>query len=265
LTQPNQHLKFAHEIALKAGQVMLEYFQIGVPFESKADNSPLTAADLAINQLVLEAVQSAYPRASFIGEEGSRVRPDAEYTWVCDPIDGTIPFTLGVPASLFSLALVQDGQPVVAILYDPYLQRSYEAIHNKGAFINGEPLHVSHTDHLTNQRLALPNSNDASVEAGTLIAEAMERYNSSLLAIGSATYESALVATGQIVGAIYPWTSPWDMAAVKLIVEEAGGKVTDLRGHEQRYDGEINGAIVSNGRVHEQMVELVKPHLKLPV
>src|SRR6185369_16230217 len=119
----DEYLQFARGLADQAGAIMLEHFQVGVAKRDKAeaDNTPVTIADTQINRLVIEAVRAKHPTHAVIGEEESHPADGVEFTWVCDPIDGTIPYTMGIPTNLFSLALVDgEGQPVVAVVYDPY-------------------------------------------------------------------------------------------------------------------------------------------------
>ena len=121
-----EQLDFAKSLANEAGEVMLQHFQVGVANETKAleGDTPVTVADKAINSMVIEAIKRQYPDHSVIGEEESNRRDNAEYTWVCDPIDGTIPYVMGVPTNVFSIAMVdKDGQPVVAVVFDPYMKR----------------------------------------------------------------------------------------------------------------------------------------------
>src|SRR5689334_10230705 len=129
-------LEFAKKIAHEAGDIMLAHFQIGIAKEDKEDGSPVTIADKAINHMVIEAIAKAYPNDAVLGEEESLHNEAGEYLWVCDPIDGTIPFSLGIPVNVFTLALLKDGQPLVSVVYDPYLKRLFSAIKGEGAFCN---------------------------------------------------------------------------------------------------------------------------------
>ncbi|HVQ44809.1 MAG TPA: inositol monophosphatase [Candidatus Saccharimonadia bacterium] len=254
------YLAFATKLAHQAGDIMLEHFQIGIDRDTKTDNTPVTVADLKINQLVIDTVRQTYPTHSILAEEGSHLEPNATHVWVCDPIDGTFPYTLGVPTSTFSLALVVAGKPEVAVIYDPYTKRLYRATVGKGAFVNDQRLQVSSHISLKNTHVGVAVYKTEQLDIAGLNAELMEQgiWGLSYLCI---TYEGTLVALGQFSGATFAFTSPWDIAALKLIVEEAGGTVTDLYGREQRYDQPIRGAIISNSHVHDTLVSIVKKHL----
>jgi fructose-1,6-bisphosphatase/inositol monophosphatase family enzyme len=253
-------LDFAKSLAAEAGAIMREHFRTGVPYRDKGDGTPVTLADEAINDLVLERVAAQYPGDGVIGEERSRSAADSSgRVWVCDPIDGTLPFTLGVPTNLFSLALVEDGVPTVGVLYDPYLDRMYEAALGQGASVNGVPLRVSETP-LGEAILALPGAQFGLTDNAALASDVIAR-GMRIFSVSSVTYDGALVAAGQIAACVFPATSVWDIAALKVLVEEAGGLVTDIDGNSQRYDQPIRGALMSNKRAHDDLVELVRPHL----
>jgi fructose-1,6-bisphosphatase/inositol monophosphatase family enzyme len=251
----------AHSLALEAGEIMLRDFAIGGRFTLKEDATPVTRADVAINQLVIDRITDRCPGHGVIGEELS-IDGDSERTWVCDPIDGTTPHVLGVPTSMFALALVEEGQPVLAVLYDPHLRRLYEATATTPALLNGSPIRVSATDDLRGSYVAslVADLKQMMVDPRGLTSGLLE-HGVRCLSFISGSYEASLVAAGQLVAQIYPCDSPWDVAAPKLIVERAGGRVTDLAGDDQCYDRPVRGAVFSNGRLHDQVVDLIEPHL----
>jgi histidinol-phosphatase len=260
MTDEQTYLQFAQDLARKAGDIMRRHLQIGIAAESKEDGSPVTIADTEIDNLVVEAVKSAYPDHAILREEGDISSTPAEYTWVCDPLDGTQPYTFGVPVSMFSLALVKKGVPILGVMYDPYEKRMYHAIKGEGAYLDGEKITVNDQVSLAGSHVALPGSAEELLDSGGLLQEAIGRQIKTFTFV-CVTAEAALVATGQIAANVYGHNSPWDIAAIKLIVEEAGGKVTSLSGDEQRYDQPIKGAIVSNGLVHDDLVSMVKEKL----
>jgi myo-inositol-1(or 4)-monophosphatase len=259
----HNRLEFATYLAHKAGDIMLRHFQIGVKKDDKSDGTPITIADSAINTLVIEAVKESYPDEGVRGEEASNHKEGAEYVWVCDPIDGTIPYTFGLPVSNFSLALVKNGKPVLGVVYDPYMKRLYHAVTGEGAFVNDQRIHVSTARTLAEGKyIAFANQKLPFYDAGNLSNEIIKRglWQCSFWCY---TTEAMLVATGQLISSLSGYAAAHDIAAVKVIVEEAGGKVTDLFGNEQRYDQPIKGAFISNGLTHDELVEMVKPHLTI--
>ncbi len=245
-------LEFAKDLAKKAGAIMRENFStasVGMKREWKDDNTPLTVTDTAINQLVIEAVSAAYPTHSVIGEEASNLK-DSEYAWVCDPVDGTIPFSHGFPTFAFSLALTKNGESILGVIYDPIMDRLLWAEKGKGAYMNGTKISVSSERALSEKSFVELNT-DKRMDSLHAYLRQKGCYAPCLY---TCVYSAMLVATGEFAAAIYPYDKPWDAAAVKVVIEEAGGKVTDLEGNDQRYDGKVKGFVASNGHVHDELI-----------
>lgn len=257
----DEYLAFATKLAHAAGEIMLQHFQIGVATEIKASegNTPVTVADKAINQLVVESVRSTYPNHAVSGEEQSLANEGAPYTWVCDPIDGTIPYSAGIPTNVFSLALVDnsDGQPIVAVVHDPYMKRLYTAVKGQGAFVNGERAHVNHVAVFADAMIGTSSQRSKLVDA-TALKERIIGTCFRQMCFNSTIYEAMLVATGQFAGQAFVGAGAYDVAAAALIVREAGGKATDIFGDNQRYDDQVRGSLMSNGLVHDELVRLAR-------
>lgn len=253
----SEELDFAIGLAREAGEIMRQNFTLGMKKEWKSDDTPITVTDLQINALVMNAVQKKYPTHSFIGEEGSNVI-ESEYTWVCDPVDGTVPFSHGYPTFAFSLALTKNGESILGAIYDPIMDRLLHAEKGTGAFLNEKKISVSKDTDFGKKSFVEGTGGDSF----PAIRGALEAKGCYVPLIYSCVYASMLVATGEFLAAYYNFDKPWDGAAVKIIVEEAGGKVTDLKGKEQRYDRVINGFIASNGVIHQKLVALIGPLLK---
>jgi myo-inositol-1(or 4)-monophosphatase len=247
--------QFCKKIAYQAGDLMIEHFQPGVEQREKADKTIVTIADEAINQMVIDEVEHTYPDHSVYGEEASSNK-SGEYAWVCDPIDGTVPYTNGVPISVFSLALVRDGEPIVGVVYDPFMKRMYSAIKGNGAFLNDQPIKVSELGLERHATINVEWWPEAAYDIDTTLHNISLDTYAYVLHLGSVISASCLVAWGRYEACVFAGTTGKnvDIAAIKVIVEEAGGKVTDIQGNEQRYDTDINGAIISNGKIHEELV-----------
>jgi fructose-1,6-bisphosphatase/inositol monophosphatase family enzyme len=138
----SEELSVAKEIAKKSGEIMLKYFNSDAKIDRKADDSPVTMADLEINRLVIEELQKHFDDG-IVGEEESTAEYGMGRRWICDPIDGTRAFTWGVPTAMFSLGFVVDGVSTVGVAYDPFLDRLYEAVAGGGSYCNGARIHVS--------------------------------------------------------------------------------------------------------------------------
>lgn len=256
----NEYLTFATSLAYEAGEIMLKYFTLGIEKEFKDDHSPVTIADKQINALVVEKVNKTYPTHSILGEEQSDLKDGSEYTWVCDPIDGTIAYTLSIPTNVFSLALVKNGEVQLGVVYDPYLKRLYSAVKDKGAYLNDTPIHVNDETDITLGRIGTSGPSGRLLDLASFHA-AVERNHLHTIHLTCAIYEGVLVASGQLIGNVFSGNTAHDAATLKIIVEEAGGKVTDLWGNDQRYDRPIKGLVVSNGRVHGELLDILRPHL----
>lgn len=250
-------LTFAKTLARDAGEIILEYFYgKDMDVEFKQDTSPVTLADKQINQLVIDRVGAAFPQHGVLAEEGS-ANADRNELWVCDPIDGTKSFIQHIPTALFSLAYVVDGEPQVAVIYDPFQDKLYSAVKAGGAQCNDKPIHVSGCAELEKASIGIATSYKELKARREFFDDLLERGANQVIVPGN-VFKSSLVISGNVDGYIFPGKSAHDVAAAKLIVEEAGGKVTNLRGEEQRYDGPIYGAVITNGHLHDQLVSSLK-------
>lgn len=255
------YMKFATKIAYKAGAIMRKNFNNKVEKSYKEDNTIVTKADKEINDYLIACVKKDYKTHSVDGEE--KTFGKSKYVWVCDPIDGTAMFARGVPVAVFSLALVVDGEPVLGVVYDPWNDNLYSAEKGKGAYKNGKKISVSDIE--IGDKRSLGNYdmwNTSEYNIFPVIEKLYEK--SSIYSIGSVVRACMCVAEGEFGFAIFPGTDHknCDIAASKIIVEEAGGKVTDIFGNEQRYDQSINGAIVSNKVNYENLLGYIKKYTK---
>jgi len=256
----NEYLEFAKEIALEAGKIMKKYFSRKDISSYKGDRTIVTLADTEINSYLIKKVKEKYPTHSVDGEEEQFGK--SEYVWVCDPVDGTAMYARSIPVAVFSLALVINGVSTVGVIYDPFTDNLYTAIKGQGAHQNGEKMQVN--NYMLEDKRSVSHF-DLWPEAEYDISNAIQEIGKKtyLIGLGSIIRASTCVASGEFILAIFPGTEHknCDIAAVKVIVEEAGGKVTNLFGNEQRYDQSINGAIISNGIVHDEVVKTIKKYL----
>lgn len=255
MTEEYEH--FATDIAGRVGDIIRRDFSLKVAEEWKADATPVTETDIRINQLVIDSVRERFPRHSILAEEGNDFSYESEYVWVCDPLDGTIPFAHGVPTSAFSLALLRKGESILGVIYDPFLDRMYVAEKGRGAFLNRERISVSPVTELKRSVIGLIQWSDSKFDLSRL-ERGLQLEGVQVLNAGSISYMGALVSSGKFVATIFPGNKPHDTAALKVLVEEAGGKVTSLFGNEQRYDRAIKGHLVSNGLLHETLLKVIR-------
>lgn len=257
--QQQEWLDFAKSVAHEAGDIMQKYFGKKPDAHLKADNTIVTIADEEINQLVIQRVAERYPAHDIDGEEAS-ARRGSDYVWVCDPIDGTVPFAMELPVSVFSLALVIDGRPEIGVIYAPFSDHLYWAVRGYGAYLNNQPIHVSQNSLDDRVEMNVDWWSSAQWDVMQAVHDIACEKGVYVMSPCSTTHAAALVARGEFVASVFAGTKGKnvDIAAAKVIVEEAGGKVTDLFGREQRYDQDIRGAVLSNGIVHEEIVEAMR-------
>jgi fructose-1,6-bisphosphatase/inositol monophosphatase family enzyme len=155
---------------------------------------------------------------------------------------------------MFSLAYVVDGVPQVAVIYEPLLDKLFTATKGTGAYLNNEPVQVNDRASLNGASIGITASARQMLQREKFCT-AMLDDGARLLTIPGNVFKGALVAQGRLDAYIFPGLSAHDIAAEKLIIEEAGGKVTDIDGNEQRYDQPIRGAIISNGKLHDVLVK----------
>jgi fructose-1,6-bisphosphatase/inositol monophosphatase family enzyme len=251
-----EYMEFAKEIAKNAGKIMIKYFNQSNISRYKNDKTIVTLADTEINSYLIRKVKEKYPNHSVDGEEEHFGKSNC--VWVCDPIDGTNMYASNIPVACFSLALVIDGISILGVVYDPFTDSLYSAVKGEGAFVNGNKISVNNIK-LDDMRSIsnFDNWPEAEYNIYPVVTELSKK--TYFLSIRSVIRACMCVASGKFNLAIYPGTKHknCDIASVKVIVEETGGKVTDLFGKEQRYDKDINGAVISNGIVHDETIEII--------
>ena len=257
----NEYLIFAKGIAYEAGKIMRKYFLEDNGAKYKYDQTIITKADTEINSLLIKNVKEKFPTHSVDGEEEQFGK--SNYVWVCDPVDGTAMYARHIPVAVFSLALVIDGVSTLGVVYDPFTDNLYYALKGFGAFRNDEKIHVS--DIKLDDMKSVSNM-DMWPEAEYNLYDTIKELGKKtyFVGVGSVIRTCMCVANGDFNLAIFPGTKHknCDIAAAKVIVEEAGGKVTDLFGNDQRYDCSINGAVISNSVVHSEVINVIKNNLE---
>jgi myo-inositol-1(or 4)-monophosphatase len=251
----DQYLEFAKELAKEAGEIMQTFFGTEQALPSwKNINDPVTLADKAINTLVIEKIKAAYKDHGVLGEEEA-YNTEAKNLWVVDPIDGTIPFVLGVPVSTFLIALAVEGRPKVAVAHNPWIDLTYYAEEGKGAFRNGIKLKINEPKtkfvefiywHGSPFEYELNNVRQKLEEAG------LSPQN---FAGGNSRYG---VADNRLYGVIFGGKDPWDSAVLDLLLHEAGGKVTDLDGKIMDFRESIHGTVAGTMKTHAELMEIIK-------
>jgi myo-inositol-1(or 4)-monophosphatase len=258
----------ASAIAEEAGARLREFLAQGVETEYKGDVDLVTVADRTAEKLIRERLSEAFPGHGIYGEEGTRERLDGEFRWYVDPLDGTTNFAHGLPQFCVSLGLEQrqvqrqkgaetglDGTLVAAVIYDPMRDELFTAERGKGAWLNGKPMRVSHTPELAEALLATGFPSRKRHDSPNVhFYHEFSLRSHGLRRAGSAALDLASVASGRI-DAFWEFNlNPWDTAAGVLLIEEAGGLVTDFSGGEFKLDS--REVLASNGVIHNELVGL---------
>lgn len=255
-----EYLEFTKKLAKEAEEIALKYFSFETDTTWKGDDTPLTKADIEINDLVITRINETYPEHSIYGEEKSHIKEGSTYIWVCDPIDGTMAFSCGLPIFVFSIALVDQttGLPVFGLINDPVMKSMYWAYKGGGSYRNGKKIEVLKDTTLKNTYLSTGASGKDVGFSNLPLFKILSDKKCKVMKYPSFIYGGIQVANGKYAGAVFYAKAGHDVATLKIITEEAGGKVTDLNGEERRYDADGLGCIVSNGILHDEILECVK-------
>jgi len=213
-------------------------FRLDTKIDFKEDNSEVTETDIAINKFIIESINKKFPNHNILSEEGSDFSKESDFLWICDPIDGTVAFSHGIPTCIFSLALVHKKEPILCAIYDPFLDRIFYAEKGEGAFLNNEKIKVSNKKDINNSLIGHSNWKNAKFNTKLVYVPLIER-GTGMLDLGSIVYMGALVSCGKLDAIIFPQTSVYESAALKILIEEAEGKVSDLYGNDQQYTEQI--------------------------
>jgi myo-inositol-1(or 4)-monophosphatase len=216
----------------EAGKIILEYLPEQKQLSYKGGKSNLvTNVDLLIDEKVKEIILNAYPDYGFLSEESPPINTDSPWLWILDPLDGTNNYACGIPFCCVSLALAKNEEVQLGLIYDPIRGEIFQAEKGKGAFLNHQPLSVSHKSQLEESFTSADLGYNP--EKRKQMLEIINTLGLKLYAwriMGSATLGLAYVACGRLDLYLHPSLYPWDSASAILLINEAGGKVTTWEG-----------------------------------
>lgn len=217
----------------------------------------VTETDLAVEARLKEILPPLMPKAGFMAEESTaNIREPESDCWIIDPVDGTTNFVHRIPQVATSVALWSNGRAEMGVVNLPMLGECFAARRGHGAFLNGKPIHVSQVDSMTDALLATGFPYDISENLEQILKwlSSVLPASQGLRRIGAASVDLAYVACGRFEAFYEMNLKPWDYAAGMLIVEEAGGKVTDVAGQELHFGRPL---LASNGKLHKEMLQLL--------
>jgi len=249
----------AGRAALTAGNIIRELYEKPHTIEMKGEIDLVTEADIAAETAIVASLNEDAPGIRILAEESynSQENADKGMIWVIDPLDGTTNFAHGIPVFAVSIALLDNGQPQVGVIYCPMQDELFCTCRSAGAWMNDKAIEVTDTDFLLQSLVATGFPYDTH----TFLAEVTRRMQSILPKVrdirrmGAAAVDLAYVACGRLDGFWEMGLKPWDTAAGCLLVEEAGGRVSDFSG--QPFSPFKNEILASNGRLHALLLELV--------
>ncbi len=236
--------------ALGAGKVLLEDF--GRLKHQSAKSNPMdlvTNADLEAEKLILDLISKEFPDHDVLSEETPYSKKESDYQWIIDPLDGTLNYSREIPLFATSIALAKKGKVVLGVVNLPFYHELYVAQKGKGCFLNGKKTSVS-------TRVFGDALLDIGSSAPAYYLKARENNLHGLRLFGSIIYSLACVASGRLDHKITDDKPKWDLAAGALLVEEAGGRVTNWQG--ESWSLESKNLLATNGVCHEKALELLK-------
>ena len=220
-------------------------------------NNWVTEADHAAEKAIMDAIAAVYPDHFILSEETGEIKTDSEYKWIIDPIDGTINFASGIPICAISIGLEKNGEMIMGAVYNPFINEFFFAEKGMGATLNNNKISVTQKKEVLHSCLVtgFPYSYLDEPNGPLQVFERFIRKGVPVRRLGSAAIDLCWVAAGRFEGFYEHKLSAWDVAAGFLIVQEAGGKVTDMTGNP--YSPYHHQIVATNGLIHEELLEVI--------
>ena len=254
-------LDFAIQTARDAGRILAERFGRSIEITNKSELDLVTESDLASESLIIDRIRTYYPRHAILAEESGASEPadrerPSDWRWIIDPLDGTTNYAHGYPCFCVSIGLEHQGRMEVGVVYDPMRDEVFAAERGQGASLNGRGIRVSSAPNLASALLCTGFPYD--VRERSEFARHFANFIMNAQGVrrdGAAALDLAYVAAGRFDGFWEEGLKPWDVAAGVLLIEEAGGRVSNYRGEPMNiYTPPI---VASNGLVHDEMMRVL--------
>jgi len=256
-------LPLAKKTALEAGELLREGFgrlKSG-DIALKGFGDYVTAMDHASEKLIIESIKQHYPGHQIYAEESGMDSQDSEYLWLIDPLDGTANYVHGIPFYSVSIAIQKGNQILAGVVYNVECNELFTAEQSQGAFLNGEPVHVSERPSLDKAMLGtgFPWRSKPHIAAYVNTFHQMFLHSAGMRRMGSAAIDLSYVACGRLDGFWEMHLRPYDIGAGILLTKEAGGTVTDFIGEDTCLNS--GNIVAGNPKVHEQLLQITRKHL----
>lgn len=246
--------ELAVEAARIAGDLARTYYETTFDIERKADDSPVTIADKRAEELIRTAVARHFPDDGFLGEEFGDQPGSSGFRWVIDPIDGTKSFIRHIPIWATLIGLEYKGEQIGGIAYIPVFNQVYRALRGDGAFMNDRRVHVSEVDQLSGSLLCYSSIGWFQKAGREQVFLELAARTQRQRGFGD-FYGFVLVAEGAADMMVEHGVNPWDVAATKAIIEEAGGRFTDWDGTPTAYRPDV---LATNGKLHAETLAILR-------
>jgi len=260
--QATTELEVAQRAARAGGAVVSRYFREGVTMRRKSSSELVSDADMDSERAIVEVIRTAFPDHAVLAEEAHHEHAGAEHLWVVDPLDGTNNFAHHIDHFAVSIAYYRGGRPECGVVYGPVHDDWFVAARGRGAFCNGQQARVAESRRLDEILVGVGFYYDRGAMMRATLAAIGDLFAQGIHGVrrfGTASLDLCLVGVGAF-GAFFEYElSPWDFAAGRLFVEEAGGRVTTCAGAELPLARST--VLASNGHVHEAMRAVVEPHI----
>lgn len=241
-----------------SGKILQQYFDGPFEVSSKSTvNDLVTEVDKKSETAIIATIRESYPDHFILSEEVGEIKTSSAIKWIIDPIDGTVNYANGIPICCVSIGVEQDGEMILGAVYNPFMNELFVAEKGKGATLNNKPIHVSTKTEVAKSCLVtgFPYKWEESTNNPAAVFERIIKQGIPVRRLGSAAIDLCWVACGRFDGFYEHHLQAWDAAAGFLIVEEAGGKVTDYSGN--RYSPYQKELLATNGRIHSALQDLV--------
>lgn len=262
-----EHMKTNHKptledlekIACQAGEILKDGYGKVHKIDYKGVIDLVTEVDRASEEFILSEIRKKFPEDAIVAEENGRFEGSSQRMWFIDPLDGTVNYAHGIPIFAVSIGFADNGELQMGVVYDPLRDECFSAELGKGATLNGEPIHVSKASSLKEALLVTgfpydiwkgEETNLDNFAMFAMHAQGMRR-------LGSAALDLCYVAMGRFDGYWELKLEQWDVAAGALIVQEAGGVITDIRGGDGYLTSPVS-LISGNSRIHAEMLKLLQ-------
>lgn len=250
-------LEFAKKTCLKAAKILAGHYDnehLGIDYKSKFE--PVTREDREVEKFLVKEITKKYPKHGIIGEENSRKESECGYTWVIDPLDGTINYMRRFPYFAVSIAVLKDNEPFIGVVCNPVTKEIFYAQKDRGAFRNGKKISVSRVDSLEKAYLSTGLSYSRGANLRNSLKKIMKVLKKALVVrrTGSAALDLCNVATGTFDGFFMQGIKKWDVLAGAIIVREAGGECL----LKDSGDGKSLDIVATNGIIQEKIEKMMK-------